>query len=441
MADLNQMLKLLGELDDQLVACMRCGLCQSVCAVYAETGREADVARGKIALLEFLGHAMLKDAKGVKDRLDNCLLCGACQAACPSGVRTLDIFLKARAIVTAYIGLSPAKKAIFRGMLTKPKLFNSVLSLGSTFQGVFTKPVNDFIGSSCAKFLSPLLGDRHLLPLAHKPFRKTGDLNTKPGKSGLKVALFYGCMVDKMFPNIGHSMLKALDHHGVGVYMPASQVCCGVPSLASGDMKSFEDLVRMNLSLFARDDFDCIVTPCGTCTEAFHHIWPLMGTNLSQAERDQIAKLSAKAMDINAFLVDKLGVHAVTPLDQAKKVTVHDPCHLKKSLGVSAQVRTLLGANPGLSVVEMAEADVCCGCGGSFNLQHYSLSAKIGKKKRDNIAAVNPDIVTAGCPACMMQIADMLSHAGDRIAVKHPIELYAQSISQGELDQPSSQGR
>jgi len=438
MADLNQMLKLLGELDDQLVACMRCGLCQSVCTVYAETGRETDVARGKIALLEFLGHEMIKDAKGVKDRLDKCLLCGSCQAACPSGVPTLDIFLKARAIVTAYIGLSPAKKAIFRGMLTKPKLFNNILSLGSTFQGLFTKPVNDVIGSSCSRFLSPLLGDRHLLPLAAKPFRKTGDINTAPGKSGLKVALFYGCMVDKVFPNIGEAMLKALNHHGVGVYMPTAQACCGVPSLASGDMKSFEELVRMNLALFGNGDFDALVTPCGTCTEAFHHVWPLMGANLSQTERDQIAMLASKAMDINAFLVDKLHVSTAKPADQTQKVTIHDPCHLKKSLGVSAQVRTLVSANPHLNVVEMADADICCGCGGSFNLQHYSLSAKIGKKKRDNIAAVNPDIVTAGCPACMMQISDMLSKAGDRIAVKHPIDLYAQGLGQGAPDQPSS---
>jgi glycolate oxidase iron-sulfur subunit len=78
----------------------------------------------------------------------------------------------------------------------------------------------------------------------------------------------------------------------------------------------------------------------------------------------------------------------------------------------------------------MANADVCCGCGGSFNLQHYDVSAKIGKKKRDSIAAVHADIVAAGCPACMMQIADMMSQAGDRIAVKHPVELYAQTLGQ-----------
>jgi len=428
MADLNQMLKMLGELDDQLVNCMRCGMCQSVCPVFAETGREADVARGKIALLEFLGHEMISDTKGVKDRLDKCLLCGSCAAACPSGVKAVDIFLKARAIVTAFIGLSPVKKAIFRGMLSKPKLFNNLLAIGTKFQGLFTSPVNEIIGSSCSKLLSPVLGDRHLLSLADKPLRSAGNLNTAPGKSGLKVAFFYGCVVDKMFTTVGEAMLKVFKHHGVGVYMPIDQVCCGVPSLASGDMKSFEDLVRMNLKLFGKGDFDYIITPCGTCTSAFHHVWPLMCTDFSQEERAQIEMLASKAMDINAFIADKLGVSVVEPTVGAKKVTIHDPCHLKKSLGVSGQVRTVLKANPNLDVVEMSGSDICCGCGGSFNLQHYSVSTKIGKKKRDSIAATGADIVAAGCPACMMQIADMMSQAGDRIAVKHPVELYAQTL-------------
>jgi glycolate oxidase iron-sulfur subunit len=422
------MLDLLAELDDQLVNCMRCGMCQAACPLYAETGLEADVARGKIALLEFLSHEMIQDPKAVKQRLDKCLLCGSCAAACPSGVKVLDIFLKARAILTAYIGLSPVKKAIFRGMLTKPKLFNTLMSLGSKFQGFFTSPVNDMIGSSCSRFLSPMLGDRHLLSLADKPLRSLGDLDTPRGKSGLKVAFYYGCMADKIFTSVGHAVLKVMEHHGVGVYMPTDQVCCGVPSLASGDMKSFEDLVRMNLAVLARGDFDYIITPCATCTSAFHHIWPLMGTGLSPEHRRQIEQLIPKSMDVNAFIVDKLGVKAVKPDQDAATVTIHDPCHLKKSLGVSQQVRTIIAANPRLRVVEMAGSDVCCGCGGSFNLQHYAISAKIGKKKRDNIAAAKADVVAAGCPACMMQISDMLSQAGDRMTVRHPVELYAQSL-------------
>ena len=110
------------------------------------------------------------------------------------------------------------------------------------------------------------------------------------------------------------------------------------------------------------------------------------------------------------------------------RLTYHDPCHLKKSLGVAAQPRALLRANPGYDLQEMAEADWCCGMGGSFNLQHYDISASIGRRKRDNIVNSGCQVVATGCPACMLQITDMLSRAGDRVQVKHAIEIYAEGL-------------
>ena len=84
----------LSRLDDKLVKCMRCGTCQSVCPVFAETKRESDVTRGKLALLSNLAQGLIDDPKAVRERLDRCLLCGSCQSACPSGVSILDIFMR-----------------------------------------------------------------------------------------------------------------------------------------------------------------------------------------------------------------------------------------------------------------------------------------------------------------------------------------------------------
>lgn len=429
MADMRELLKLLGELDDQLVACMRCGMCQAVCPIYGQTGREGDVARGKIALLEGLAHEMVKDPQGVQDKVTRCLLCGSCQANCPSGVKALDIFLKARTILVGYMGLSPVKKAIFRGMLTKPKTFNRLLGMASKFQGLFTTPVNDIIGSSCSRWLEPVLGPRHLMLLDKRPLHKdVPSLDTPAGKSGLKVAFFPGCLADKIFPRVGHAVLKVLKHHGVGVFLPEGQACCGIPALSSGDRESYEKLVRANLEVFARGQFDYLVTPCATCTSTMKKIWPMMAEGMSPKEQEAIKALSAKIMDVNAFVVDKLGLTPPQAREGAAAVTVHDPCHLKKSLGISAQPRTVLSMNPGVKIVEMGASDACCGCGGSFTLQHADISAKIGKQKRDNIAATGASVVATGCPACMLQISDMLSRSGDRIAVKHPMEIYADSL-------------
>ena len=429
MADVRELHRLLLELDDQLVSCMRCGMCQAVCPLYAETGREALVARGKIALLEHLAHEMIKDPVAVKDKLDTCLLCGACAANCPSGVKVLDIFLKARAVLAGYLGLPPVKKLIFRGLLVRPGLFNALLSLGSKFQGLFTKPVNEMLGSSCARFSSEVLGDRHFPALAGEALHKTVpslDEARKPG--GLKVAFFPGCMVDKVFPRVGKAVLKVLAHHHVAVFLPGNQACCGIPALSSGDRQSFQKLVDMNLELFAKGDFDYLVTPCATCTSTIKKFWPsLAGTD--PAKREALDKLAAKTLDINAFLVDVVKVQAAgVPGAHDLKVTVHDPCHLKKSLGVAAQPRAVVRLNPNVELVEMAEADVCCGCGGSFTLLHYDLAQKIGKKKRDNIVASGAQAVATGCPACMLQITDMLSKSGAQVAVRHPVELYAETL-------------
>ena len=431
MSEMRQLVRLLRQIDDQLVACMRCGMCQAVCPLYAETGLEAHVARGKIALLEGLADEVIKDPAGVKERLDACLLCGSCQANCPSGVKALDIFLKARAFLTGYYGLPPVKRAIFRGMLANPRLFDSVLSIAAKFQGLFTKPVNDMLGSSCARVFSGLIGGRHFAPLASRPLHEAVSARDTPrGPSGRKVALFYGCVADKMFPRIPEAVLAVCDHHGIGVYMPHGQACCGIPALSSGDRATFEKLVTMNLALFGDHDFDVLVTPCATCTSTIKKIWPMLSGDLPEATRRRIDALAAKTMDISAYLVREAGLAATAPETDpaAALITYHDPCHLKKSLGIAAEPRALLAANPRYRLVEMEGADSCCGSGGSFTLQHYDLSKRIGKRKRDNIVATNASVVATSCPACMLQIGDMLSQAGDSLALRHPVEIYAETL-------------
>lgn len=427
-ADVHQLAQMLHELDDQMVSCMKCGLCQAVCPVFAETMSEGDVARGKIALLENLAKEMIQDPLGVQKKLNMCLLCGSCAANCPSGVKVLDIFLKARVIVNTYMGLPAAKKAIFQGLLTKPALFNSVLDVASKFQGVFTKTANEVIGSSCSRIQAPVIGERHFMPLAKKPLRKLeAPRNSRPGKSGYRIAFFPGCLIDKVYPQIGQAVLKIMEHHEVGVYMPAGQACCGIPALASGDKNSFDKLVACNVDVFEKENFDYLLTACATCTATMHEIWPLMSGNLPQSMQDRIAALATKVMDVNQFLVDVLKVEAPVA-GTGTKVTYHDPCHLKKSMKVSEQPRLLLKTNPRVEFVEMADADRCCGCGGSFNLEHYTLSKEIGTRKRNDIVASEAQVVATGCPACMLQISDMLSQHHDKVAVKHVVELYAETL-------------
>ncbi len=431
MSRMKALAQLLQDLEEALTVCMRCGLCQAVCPVFAATGREADVARGKLALLDGLLQERFRDARGVSQRLDRCLLCGSCAFSCPGGVRVLDIFIKARAILAGYLGLSPVKKALFRRLLARPQVFHRLLDWGARLQGIFIKPVDDLLGSSCSRFLSPILTGRHFQPLAAAPLHhRVPSLNTWPAAGRPRVAFFVGCLVDRVFPQVGEAALKVLEHHGTGVFLPEEQACCGIPALSSGDPAAFNHLVRLNLQKFNPESFDYLVTACATCASTFKKIWPLMVRDPSAQEQDQIAALAARTMDLSQFLVDVLGVGAESPEPEpgATILTYHDPCHLKKSLGVAAQPRVLLRANPRYRFQEMAEADWCCGNGGSFNLQHYELSAAIGRRKRDHILKSGCVAVATGCPACMLQLTDALSQAGARVRVRHAVEIYAETL-------------
>ncbi|MBC2736578.1 MAG: (Fe-S)-binding protein [Desulfobacteraceae bacterium] len=428
MTSMQELSRMMKALEDQLVVCMKCGMCQAVCPLFAETGREADVARGKLALLDGLMQQMFEDPEGVSQRLNKCLLCGSCAANCPSGVNVLEIFIKARAILTGYQGLPPAKKAIFKGLLAHPGLFDKLGEWGAKFQKIFTKTANEVIGTSCARFMSPLIGDRHFRPLAETPFHKMmPSLDTQAGASGRKVAFYVGCLADKIFPHLAQATVDVLTHHGVGIFMPENQACCGIPAVSAGDTETFQRLVRHNIRQFRAGEYDCLVTACATCTSTIKEIWPMM-TATDDRLHAEARQLADKTFDIHQFLVSELSITGGEAGEADTPVTYHDPCHLKKSLKVWTEPRTLINASRGYRLKEMAESDWCCGMGGSFNLQYYPISGRIGERKREHIRSTGCRIVATGCPACMLQLSDSLSKAGDAIQVKHPVELYAESL-------------
>lgn len=430
MHDIKELTLLMKELENQLSICMRCGMCQAVCPVFAETGREADVARGKLALLDGLAREMFKDPEGVYKRLTRCLLCGSCEETCPSQVSILEIFFKARMIITSFIGLSSAQKLILRGVLARPETFNRFLQWSIWVQRLFTKPADKLLGTSCTRFASPLLRNRYFMPLAGKPFhRLLPAQRTGSGHSGIEVGFFVGCLTDKIFPGVARAVCDVLDHHGVGLFIPEGQGCCGIPALTVGDTDTFESLVKLNLEIFDKQGFDYLVTPCATCAYTINKLWPMMFRKNRSDLKDRVEKMADKTMDINQFLVSKVGIKTgESNSDQPVVVTYHDPCHLSKSLGVSAEPRALIKANSRYCLREMPEADRCCGLGGSFNLQHYTLSSQIGKRKLANILSTGCSMVATGCPACMIQISDMLSRSQSKVVVKHPVEIYAETL-------------
>jgi glycolate oxidase iron-sulfur subunit len=435
MSNVKELIRLMRDLEDQLVVCMRCGMCQAVCPLYAQSGREADVARGKLALLDALMREMFDNPEDVNEHLNRCLLCGSCGANCPSGVSVLEIFIKARAIIAGYTGLSPAKKVVLRGMLSHPEVFDRLAEWGARFQRFFTRPVNDVVGTSCARFVGPLSADRHFKLLADIPFhRRVPRLNSEPAPGRPKVAFFIGCLIDKIFPEVARSALHVMEHCGAGVFVPENQGCCGIPALSSGDTDTFKRLLQHNLDRFSAAEFDILVTACATCTATIKEIWPVMAKHLAGELTDRVTVLAEKTQDIHQLLIRELGLQPTGDPSPNSEVgvTYHDPCHLRKSLGIATEPRDVIRAASGHRLVEMAESDACCGMGGSFNLKYYGISTRIGRLKRDHIQATGCRVVATACPACMLQISDVLSKSGDRISVRHPVEIYAETLKKEE---------
>ncbi len=398
------------ELEEQISLCARCGMCQSVCPLYNQTSRESDVARGKIAIIDSAIKGNLSPNKSVLTLINNCLLCGACAVNCPNKVSTLEIFLKARTYISSYTGLSLIKKGMLRGILSNYAFFDLLLEWTAKLEHLFIKSQN------------PILYNRPFPKLSKTPFHKALPL-LKNTRRGPKIALFIGCLIDKFFPEIAYSTIKSLTHHDVSIFLPKNQGCCGIPALSLGDITAFNRLVNHNLKLFAEEDFDFLITSCATCTFTIKKIWPIISKDSNSI------KLSSKTLDINEFFTLNFNIDNLSYKRDKIKVTYHDPCHLKKSLKIFKEPRKIIEASDGYKLVEMQEPDSCCGQGGSFGLTQYVLSQKIGSKKVQNIKEAGCSTLATSCPACMIQIKNLLNNNNlSHIDIKHPIEIYANSI-------------
>lgn len=427
------LMRLMKKLAAQVSLCSRCGACQAACPLYGVTRNENDVARGKLMLLDGLMREFFQQPEGVAERLDRCLLCGSCAAACPRGVPVMEIFLTARLLMTVYKGLSPAKRLFFRKVLAHPARFDRLAVQCARWQRLIPRKTTGNPGQSAlcaAPLLSAPLVDRNLVPFAREPFHQCYAKSVCPSPQdakGPRVAVFIGCLIDKVYPAIAHAMIWVLNHHGFSVLAPQPQGCCGIPALSSGDKATFDRLADRHLSLFDPSGFDYLVTACATCTATIKTLWPMF---LDVHHRSKAREIAAKTHDIHEFLA-RMGCLSKpeTPIPlETIGITYHDACHLRKTLGVASAPRQVIAANPKYRLIEMPDANTCCGMGGGFNLAYYGLSKQIGLKKAKSIAASGASVVAAGCPACMMQLSDMLACIHYPATVVHPMEIYSETI-------------
>ena len=424
---------------EQAEKCVRCGLCLTVCPVYAEEQDERYVARGRNRLLSEIVDNHKGLTTGLKDRFSKCLLCRRCTMVCPQGVRTDLLNIAARAELVKGDGLPVYKSLPFRKVLNDRKLMRKALKAASKFQWLLpaTKEPENKIHHiplqtegkirHIPMVLAGLGGGRQLpsiakrslsedIPALHPPVADVKNRN-------LRVAYFSGCATEFSFPEVGKALITVLNKLGVEVVFPKEQGCCGIAVFASGDLDTAREMARHNLDVFSQLDADLIVTGCATCGSALKDGWASYLPK-NEEEREAFETFGGKVRDISELLVDladfkPLRYRSILP--ENTRVTYHDPCHLARYQGVIDQPRKILKQVFGDNFVEM-DNNGCCGMGGSFNIEYYELSKKIAKKKTDSIAKTNTDVVINTCPGCMIQLIDNIERHHLPQRVVHMVE-------------------
>ena len=408
-------------------------MCQAKCPLYGQTRREADTARGKLVMLNGIIEEILTDVTAFSQKMDRCLLCGSCLATCPRQIDIPRVILEVRRIISAYHGMNPLEKFFLRHILAHPDRFHRLTLLAARGMDIL-KAISHMPGTRILyDGINKKTGHRHIRPLPAPFFLQTNRQHA-PSPAGCKkgkgsILLFTGCLTDTFFPHVGKAAHAILTHMGKEVVIAPNQGCCGIPALASGDMKTFEDLVRHHVDLFSTVDYEIILSPCTTCTSVLKHFWPKFMKHAPPAIQEKIRAIAQKTMDMHQYLWSHhtFDNHHGQGRD-AVPVTYHAPCHLTHYMGIHAEPLKLIRSNPCYQLIEMAGTQSCCGFGGTFNLKHYPISSAIGMKKRDQIILTNAREVITSCPACMIQLEDMFKKKEDTIVVRHILEILLETI-------------
>lgn len=240
-----------------------------------------------------------------------------------------------------------------------------------------------------------------------------------------RVGLFVTCLVDLMRPNVGFAAVKLLEAAGCRVDVPQQQTCCGQPGYNSGDRGSARRLASQTIAAFER--FDYVVVPSGSCAATIRHHYPeLFADDPKLLARARA--LADKTHELVSFLVDIRGMTEVAAAIDAR-VTYHDSCSGLRELGVRDQPRLLLNSMKNIELIELNEADVCCGFGGTFCVKYPDISNAIVEKKTTNIVATGADLLLAGDLGCLMNMAGKMKRDGKRIEARHVAEILADMTS------------
>src|SRR6202047_611863 len=409
--------------------CVHCGFCLPVCPTYALWNEEMDAPRGRIYLMKLAAEGQATINSQWVGHFDTCLGCMACMTACPSGVDYGKLIEATRAQIERKYDrgrLERVYRRLIFGLFTRPERLRLMRAPLLLYQKTGLRWLVRRSGvlrvlPKRVQAMEALLPE---LPAAEA----VAEITPAVGEKQRRVGLLLGCVQREFFPQVNAATARVLAAEGCEVVSPADQPCCGALLVHAGEEEGALALARHLINVFERAGVDAIVTNAAGCGSNVKEYGHLLRDDPQYAARAK--EFSAKCQDISETLA-YMGLRAQRN-ELRLRVAFHDSCHLQHAQGVRAQPRQLLSEIPGLEIVEIPEAPICCGSAGIYNLVQPSAANALGDRKAELIASLDADVVVTGNPGCILQLQASLERAGKKIPVLHTIQLLDASI-RGQL--------
>ena len=383
--------------------CVHCGLCLNHCPTYRLWQLEADSPRGRIRQMMLVNEGELPVSEGFVDHIDKCLDCRSCETACPSAVNYGKLVEHARARIERDfkrpLFSRLARNFVYRRLLPYPERIAMAAKLLRAYQrsGLQTAAratgILKLLGLSQRDLLLPPV-DRQFF------FDQLGKTFPAQGARRARVAFFAGCVANVTFTGLNEATIRVLTANGCEVVVPGGQFCCGALPAHAGVRDVARDLARWNIAAFASANFDALVTNaagCGSTLKEYDHLFTPDEPDFAAA-----AALAKKTRDVTEFLAG-LGLSAQLKPVPAR-VTYQDSCHLLHGQKIREAPRQLLRAIPGVELVELPFADICCGSAGVYNVTQTKASLELLSEKMAYAKSTNAEIIATANPGCLLQL-------------------------------------
>jgi glycolate oxidase iron-sulfur subunit len=399
-----------------LRTCVHCGFCTATCPTFVLLGDELDSPRGRIYLIKDMLENDRPATPEVVKHVDRCLSCLSCMTTCPSGVHYQHLVDHARRhIEETYTRPAPerALRRLLSSLLPYPGRLRLALrgaAIGKVLGGLV--PGRSMTAQRLRAMLKLAPGS---LP-PESPMQAPGEHRAEGERRG-RVALLTGCAQQVLAPSINEATIRLLTRMGLDVVVTQGQGCCGALDHHMGHHDPAMRLARANIAAWHAEieagGLDAVVvntSGCGTTVKDYGFMfraepgdWP--------AKAEAVA---SRAMDISELLV-KFG-YAPSRAAPGLTVAYHAACSLQHGQKVTAAPKDLL-KRAGFVVKEPADAHLCCGSAGTYNLLQPEISAKLRDRKLETIGRVRADLIAAGNIGCMTQLA------GGALPTVHTVEL------------------